>query len=74
VPRRKKTADFTEAEFVTVGGIKLPGPDYQTIKEAVRTLETNADTGMPMSLSAYLSRYLQSVAADIRAGKRMKKY
>jgi hypothetical protein len=74
MPRQLQTTDFNTKEWITVGGAKISGADYQTIKEAVRSLGKNEATGKPMSVSVYLSDFLKSLAADIRAGKRMKKY
>lgn len=72
--RSAKGTDYTKKKIVLVGGAKVSGEDYQVIKDAVAKLGKNEETGREMGVGAYLSKYLESLAADIRAGKRMKKY
>lgn len=72
--RQAKGTDFTKQKIVVVGGAKISGKDYQLIKDNVEKLGYNEETGYAMSVSTYLASFLKATAADIRAGKRMKKY
>ena len=74
MPRQKIDHDFTKQSIVTVGGIKISGSDYQVIKDNVEKLGYDQETGYAMNVSKYLAAFLKATAADIRAGKRMKRY
>jgi hypothetical protein len=70
---KNKSEDFSNNEFVTIGGIVITGTDYETIRKELNMIH-NDKTNRAMSFSSYGSQMFTQLAADIRAGKRMRKY
>jgi len=70
---KNKSEDFTNHEFVTIGGIVITGTDYETIRKELNMIH-NDKTNRAMSFSSYGSQMFTQLAADIRSGKRMRKY
>jgi hypothetical protein len=70
---KNKSEDFSNNEFVTIGGIVITGTDYETIRKELNMIH-NDKTNRAMSFSSYGSQMFTQLAADIRSGKRMRKY
>jgi hypothetical protein len=71
--RRSAKEEITDDEKVVIGNIAISGSTYKTVREELRK-QHNGETNRPMSISVYMSKVMEEMAANIRAGKRMKKY
>ena len=68
--RYTKDREISDDEKVGVQFL-FNGADYKTIVDHLKEL-TDAETGKPMRLTKFLARVVSRIAADIRAGKRIK--
>jgi hypothetical protein len=71
--RKIKGAAFEGTELVGVGGVKVSGTDYQTIKDFLFEAGKKNGSGR-IPLSRFASNVLTVIADDIRNGKPMKRY
>ena len=70
--RKLKGQGFNDAESVGIGGVKVSGTDYQTVKDFL--FEKGKEKGERIPLSGFASSVVSVIAEDIRNGKPMKRY